>query len=173
MVSVCLLSDALLQHPLSYLGFSYLGRGVSLYGCSSKAQPLLLTLDEWYLLTAALSDLQRRIAPLGPPTPRQPLLLGLLLPAATPGLGRKVASSGYARSQSPVLSAPGRSRFFPSCVPLPDHHRLWLQSIMTVTSLVYWYDRQNSIYQHINRVFENDSIFKNLKKSLIIAKPAH
>ena len=67
MVSVCLPSDVLLQHLLSYLGFSYLGRGVSLHGCSSKAQPLLLTLDEGYLLTAALPDLQRGIAPLGPP----------------------------------------------------------------------------------------------------------
>ena len=59
MVSVCLPSDALLQHLPSYLGFSYLGRGVSLQGCSSKAQPLLLTLDEGYLLTATLPDLQR------------------------------------------------------------------------------------------------------------------
>ena len=33
-----------------YLGFSYLGHGVSLLGCSSKAQLLLLTLDEGYLL---------------------------------------------------------------------------------------------------------------------------
>ena len=69
MVSVCLPSDALLQHLPSYLGFSYLGRGVSLHGCSSKAQPLLLTLDEGYLLTAALPDLQCGIAPLGPPAP--------------------------------------------------------------------------------------------------------
>ena len=52
MVSVCLPSDALLQHLPSYLGFSYLGRRVSLHGCSSKAQPLLITLDEGYLLTA-------------------------------------------------------------------------------------------------------------------------
>ena len=44
MVSVHLPSDALLQHLLSYLGFSYLGRGVSLHGCSSKVQLLLLTL---------------------------------------------------------------------------------------------------------------------------------
>ena len=43
MVSVCLPSDALSQHLPSYLGFSYLGHGVSLYHCSSKAQPLLLT----------------------------------------------------------------------------------------------------------------------------------
>ena len=50
MVSVCLPSDTLLQHLLSYLGFSYLRRGVSLHGCSSKTQPLLLTLDEGYLL---------------------------------------------------------------------------------------------------------------------------
>ena len=76
MVSVCLPSDALLQHLPSYLGFSYLGRGVSLHGCSSKAQPLLLTLDEGYLLTAAPPDLQRGIAPLGPPAPVQPPLLG-------------------------------------------------------------------------------------------------
>ena len=34
--------SVLLQHLSSYLGFSYLGRGVSLHGCSSKAQPLLL-----------------------------------------------------------------------------------------------------------------------------------
>ena len=76
MVSVCLPSDALLQHLLSYLGFSYLGHGVSLHVYSSKEQPLLLTLDEGYLLTAALPDLQRGITPLGPPVPTQPWLLG-------------------------------------------------------------------------------------------------
>ena len=86
MVSVSLPSDALLQHLLSYLGFSCLGRGVSLHGYSSKAQPLLLTLDEGYLLTATLPDLQLGIAPLGPPEPTKLLLLGrgvgplLLLP---------------------------------------------------------------------------------------------
>ena len=67
MVLVCLPSDALSQHLPSCLGFSYLGRGVSLHGCSSKAQPLLLTLDEGYLLTAAPPDLERRVAPLSPP----------------------------------------------------------------------------------------------------------
>ena len=89
MVSVCLPSDAFLRHPPSYLGFSYLGLGVSLHGCSSKAQPLLLTLDEGYLLTAAVPDLQRGITPLGPPVPAQ--LLGMLLLAAGPGLRREVS----------------------------------------------------------------------------------
>ena len=65
MVSVCLPSDALLQHLLSYLGFSYLGRGVSLHGSSSKVQPSLLTLEEGYLLTATLPDLQHERAPPG------------------------------------------------------------------------------------------------------------
>ena len=46
MVLVCLPPDALSQHLPSYLGFCYLGCGVSLHSCSSKAQPLLLTLDE-------------------------------------------------------------------------------------------------------------------------------
>ena len=61
MVSVCLPSDALSQHLPSYLGFSYLGRGVSLHSCSSKVQPLLLSLDEGYLLTAPLLTLNMEI----------------------------------------------------------------------------------------------------------------
>ena len=76
MVSVCLPCDSLLQHLPSYLGFSYFGRGVSLHGCYSKVQLLLLTLDEGYVLTATLPDLQCGIASLGPPVPTQPGLLG-------------------------------------------------------------------------------------------------
>ena len=76
MVSVCLPSDALLQHLPSYLGFSCLGRVVSLHGCSSKAQPLLLTLKEGYLLNAAPPDLERGVTPLLLPVPAQPPLLG-------------------------------------------------------------------------------------------------
>ena len=76
MVSVCLPSDALLQHLPSYLGFSYLGHGVSRHGSSSKAQLLLLTLDEEYVLTAVPPDLELGVAPLGPPAPVQPPLLG-------------------------------------------------------------------------------------------------
>ena len=66
MVSVCLPSDALLQHLPSYLGFSYLGHGVSLHGCPSKVQPLLLTLAEGYLFMAAPLDVEHGVAPLGP-----------------------------------------------------------------------------------------------------------
>ena len=75
MVLVYLPSDALLQHLPSYLGFSYLEHGVSLQGCSSKAQPLLLTLDKGYLLTTTPPDLERGVTPLGPPVPVQPPLL--------------------------------------------------------------------------------------------------
>ena len=78
MVSLCLPSDALLQHLLSYLGFSYLGLGISLHGCSSKAQPLLLTLEERYLFPAAPPELERGVAPLDPPAPAQPPLPKLL-----------------------------------------------------------------------------------------------
>ena len=67
----------LLQHLPSSLGFSYLGHGVSLHSCSSKVQPLLLTLDEWYLLTAAPPDIERGVTPLCPPAPMQPPLLEL------------------------------------------------------------------------------------------------
>ena len=58
------------------LGFSYLGCGVSLHSCSSKAQLLLLTLDEGYLLTTASPALESGIAPLGPLGPTQSLLIG-------------------------------------------------------------------------------------------------
>ena len=76
MVSVYLPSDALSQHLPSYLGLSYLGCGVSLHSSSSKVQLLLLTLDEGYLLMAAPPDLERRVAPLGPPVPMQNSLPG-------------------------------------------------------------------------------------------------
>ena len=116
MVSVFLPSDALLQHLPSYLGFSYLGRGVSLHGCSSKAQPLLLTLDEGYLLTSAPADLERGIAPLGPPAPVQQLLLGsgvapsglrrgVAPPSRCPDLGRGVAPRLLLQCRSLALSA--------------------------------------------------------------------
>ena len=48
-----------------------LGVGLSLHGCSSKVQLLLLTLDE-----VAPPDLERGVSPLGLPAPLQPLLLG-------------------------------------------------------------------------------------------------
>ena len=79
--------SALLQHLQSYLGFSYLELGVSLHGCSSKTQPLLLTVDEGYLLTITLPDLQCGIAP---PAPTQPRLWVTPL-VTTPDLGRGVA----------------------------------------------------------------------------------
>ena len=76
LVSVCLPSDVILHHLPSYVGLPYLGRGVYLHGCSSKAQSLLLTLDEVYLLTATTLDLERGIAPLVPHGPMQPPLHG-------------------------------------------------------------------------------------------------
>ena len=71
---------------------------VSLHGCSSKVQPLLLTLDEGYCLTATPPDLERGVAPLSPPVLAQPLLLtlgqGYLLTTAPPDLERGVAPLG-------------------------------------------------------------------------------
>ena len=54
MVSLSLPSDALSQHLASYLGFSYLGRGVSLQGRSSKAQPLSTALSNSMKLSHAV-----------------------------------------------------------------------------------------------------------------------
>ena len=55
--------------------------GLFLHGCYGKAQLLLLTLDEWYLLTAAPPDLEGGVAPPDPPAPaQQPLLGGRVAP---------------------------------------------------------------------------------------------
>ena len=139
MVSVCLPSDALLQHLPSYLGFSYLGRGVSLHRCSSKAQPLLLTLDEGYLLTAALSDLQRGIAPLGPPAPAHPRLLGRGVgpPGHHPwprAWGRGVGSS----SRPPPLTSD--AGYLLSAVPAPDLGRR-VAPLGCSCAVAVWYSR--------------------------------
>ena len=138
MVSVCLTSDSLLQRLSSYLGFSYLGCWVSLHGCSSKAQPLLLTLDEGYLLTTTPPDLEHGVDPLGPPAPAQPSLLGCgvslhgcsskaqpllltldegyLLIAALPDLQRGIAPLGPpAPAQPPLLGL----RVAPPCRSCP------------------------------------------------------
>ena len=71
--------------------------GVSVHGCSINVQLLLLSLDEVYLLTDALPDLERGVAPLGPPAPRshRSLNVALLLPAAAPGLGVEVATPDH------------------------------------------------------------------------------
>ena len=118
MVSVCLPSDALFQHLPSYLSFSYLGHRVSLQGCPSKVQPLQLTLDEGDLLTAALPDLSHGIAPLGPPAPAQPWLLGqgLVLPATSCGLGLR--DVGYLLSSPPLTSDRGVDPLGHSCATL-------------------------------------------------------
>ena len=91
-------SASLLQHLPSYMGFSYLGRGVSLHGCSSKAQPLLLTLDEGYLLKAAPPDLERVVALLGSPVPVQPPLKRLKITAQERHIVNK-----RAKTQLPLL----------------------------------------------------------------------
>ena len=72
-------------------------------GCSSKAQLLLLTLDEGYLLTASPPDLERGIAPLGPPAPMEPLLLGLGVAL----LGRSCAVAAWHSQLLPLTSDVG------------------------------------------------------------------
>ena len=73
MVSVCLPSCK--TYRLTWVSIT-LDVGYLFTGCSSKVQPLFLTLDEGYLLTATPPDLEHGIAPLGPPVPAQPPLLG-------------------------------------------------------------------------------------------------
>ena len=68
---------------------------------------MLLTLDEGYLLTAALPDLQRGRAPLGPPVPAQPRL-GVAPPGRPPPPRPQTwgsSSRGFLRSRSLALSA--------------------------------------------------------------------
>ena len=90
-----------LATPTILLGFSYLEHGVSLHSCSSKAQPLLFTLQE-----VIPPDLECGVATLGPSAPGQP-----------PLIGRGVASLGH---------CPWPQRWGSSSQPLPHHHSLAL-----------------------------------------------
>ena len=117
---MCLPSGALLQHLPSYLGFSYLGRGVSLHGCSSKAQPLLLTLDK-----VASPELERGVAPLHPPVPVQLPLLGCGLAPFSPDFpGGSDSKSICLQCRRPrfdpwVVKIPWRGKWQPTPVFLP------------------------------------------------------
>ena len=64
-----------------------LGMGYLFTGAPAKHSRCSLPWDKGYLLTTTVPDLQRGIAPLGPPVPVQLLLLGMLLLAASPGSG--------------------------------------------------------------------------------------
>ena len=90
-----------LQQLPSYLGFSYLGHGISLHGCFSKVHLLPLTLDEGHLLTAAPPDLSALLYPRS----HRSLDVGLLLSGAAPDLGHGVAPPGC----RPWLRVGGRS----------------------------------------------------------------
>ena len=107
MASVSLPSHALLQHLPSYWCFFYLGHGVSLHGCSSKAQPPLLTLEE-----VDLPDLEGGVAPLSPPAAVQPLLLG----RGVDPLGRRPWPRTWGSSSRPLL----RCRSLALMVAAPD-----------------------------------------------------
>ena len=76
--------------------------------CSHLPAPLLLTLEEGYLLTATPPVLARGVAPLGPPVPTQPLLLGRgLAPLSHCSWPRKWGSASWLllRCHSLALSA--------------------------------------------------------------------
>ena len=105
MVSVCLPSDVLSQSSPSYLGFSYLGHGVSLHDCSSKAHPLLLTLDMGYLLSAATLNLGRGVTPLVLEKAEEP---EIKLPTSAGSLkkqesSRKASISGLLTMPKPLM----------------------------------------------------------------------
>ena len=85
MVSVCLPSDALLQHLPSYLAFSYLGCGVYLHGFSSKVQLRLLTLDEE---TPLIQGKELRLCFAGAAVKRYPHVQGKRNPSKMVGVAR-------------------------------------------------------------------------------------
>ena len=92
-----------------------------LHVCSSNAQPLLLTLDKGYLLTASLPDLQRGIAPLGPPAPTQPRLLG----RGVGPPGHRPWPQAWGCSSWPLPLAPGVGVWGSSSRPPPSPDLGW------------------------------------------------
>ena len=88
-----------------------------------------LTLGVGHLLTATVPDLQRGIAPVGPPVPTQPLLLtleeGYLLTDSVPDLQR-----GIAPLDPPVPAQPPLLGLLPLAAG-PGLGRVWLLSAVS------------------------------------------
>ena len=107
MVSVCLPSDA--SGNTYHLTWISLTLGVGYLFMAAPAKHSLCSLP-WMrgisLPSTTVPDLQRGIAPLGPLVPVQAPLLGLLLLAAGPGLGRgwllPAATPGLGREIAPL-----------------------------------------------------------------------
>ena len=109
MVSLYLPSDALSQLLLSSLGFSYLGHGVSLHVCSSKAQPLLLTLD-WDIsspLPFLIFKVGWLLYALLRPCSHRSLNVVWLFPATAPGLSPRPRALGGSSRPFPPTSDMG------------------------------------------------------------------
>ena len=99
---VCPLMPSCNTYHLTWVSFT-LGVGYLFMAAPAKHSRCSLP---WrgYLLTAAIPDLQRGIAPLSPPGPAQPPLLRMLLPAAGPGLRLGMAPrvrGGFSRPPRP------------------------------------------------------------------------
>ena len=78
---VCPLMPSHNTYHLTWVSLT-LGMGYLFMAAPAKCNHCSLPWTRGYLLTAALPDLQRGMAPLGPPAPTQPPLLGV----APPGL---------------------------------------------------------------------------------------
>ena len=120
MVSVCLPSvPSSNTYRLTWVSLNF-RRGVSLHGCSSKAQPVLLTLDK-----VASPELERGVAPLHPPVPVQLPLLGCGLAPFSPDFpGGSDSKSICLQCRRPrfdpwVVKIPWRGKWQPTPVFLP------------------------------------------------------
>ena len=92
-----------------------------LFTAALAKQSLLLTLDEGYLLTATLPDLQHGMAPLGPSSPGQPPFLG-------PGVAPPGHHSGFGRGVAPPGRRPWRWTRVSSSWPFLHHCSLALSA---------------------------------------------
>ena len=89
-------------YPLTWVSLT-LDVGYLFTAAAAKRSRCSLRSTRGYLLTAAPPDLERGIAPLGPPAPTQPWLLGrgVAPPSRRPGLGREVALSAVPGPSQP------------------------------------------------------------------------
>ena len=89
-----------------------------LFTAAPATQPLFLTLDEGYLLTTAPPDLECWIAPLGPPAPMQPRLLGLGRGCIPGSPGPTLATPWTVACQTPLSMGILQPRIL-ECVAMP------------------------------------------------------
>ena len=130
-------------------------------------QPLLLTLDEGYLLTATPPDLECGVAPLGPPAPMQPPLLG----CGVAPIEKKCKKAKWLSGEALQIAVKGREEKSKGEKERCKHLNAEFQRIVRRDKKAFLSDQCKEIEEN-SRMGETRDLFKKIRdtKGTFLAK---